>query len=72
MKHVGFEVEEYKVACDISFDSYAAFMKNDMGKVSEVTKRFREFMREKHIKPAIVIARAGHHIARMATKPFPV
>ncbi len=72
MKHVGFEVKGYKAACDIAFDSYDAFMKNDMGKVSQVIERFREFMREKHTKPEIEIARAGHHIARMATKPFPV
>lgn len=72
MKHVGYDVEEYKVARDIAFDSYDAFISNDTDKVTEVIERFYKFLREKHTKPAIVIARTGHHMARMATKPFPV
>jgi hypothetical protein len=72
MKDVGFQVEEYKAARDIAFDAYDAFMSNDSDKVSEVKIKFREFMKEKHSKPAIVLARTGHHMARMTTKPYPV
>ncbi len=72
MTHVGYEVEEYKDARDIAFDAYDAFVSNDTDKVTEVIERFNGFMREKHSKPAIVIARTGHHMARMTKKPFPV
>ncbi len=72
LKDVGFEVEEYKAARDIAFQSYDAFMSNDMDKGSEVRRAFREFMRKKHSKPTIVIARTGLYIARMLSKPYPV
>ncbi|MCK4444566.1 MAG: hypothetical protein KAW09_08480 [Thermoplasmata archaeon] len=72
MKDVGYEVEEYNAARDIAFDSYGAFVSNDADKVTEVIERFHKFLREKHTKPIIVLARAGHHMARMTTKPFPV
>ncbi|MFQ6060250.1 MAG: hypothetical protein ACE5KV_02995, partial [Thermoplasmata archaeon] len=71
-KDVGIEVEGYRTACGIVFDAYKAFRENEKEKASEVAKRFRRFMRKKHSKPNIEIARSGFHIARMVTKPFPV
>jgi hypothetical protein len=72
MKNVSFEVDEYRVASELAFESYEAFMGNDQTKASEIKNRFKEFMRENHPNPVIEIARAGYHIARMMTKPFPV
>lgn len=72
VKDVGFKLEEYELARDIAFDSYEAFQNNDETKAHEIVKRFKEFMRKKHPKPVIEIARSGFHIARMVTKPFPV
>ncbi len=72
MKNISFEVEEYKIASELAFDSYEAFLRNDQAKAGEIKNRFKEFMREKHPNPVIEIARAGYHIARMMTKPFPV
>jgi hypothetical protein len=72
MKNISFEVDEYEIASELAFDAYEAFMKNDQAKADEIKNRFMEFMREKHPNPVIEIARAGYHIARMMTKPFPV
>jgi hypothetical protein len=72
MKGGRFKVEEYVTARDIAFDSYQAFVRNEESKVSEITKRHKKFMRKKHPKPIIEIARSGFHIARMIAKPFPV
>ncbi len=72
MRHVGYESEEYKEASRISFDAYDAFVNNDMERISKVKSDYRDFMRHKHSKPAIEMARAGCHMTVMATKPFPV
>lgn len=72
LKDVRFEAEEYETARDIALDSYPAFLDNDQTKASEIIKRYREFLRKKHPRPVIEIARSGFHIARMVTKPFPV
>jgi hypothetical protein len=72
MKNVGFEVDEYKIASELAFDSYDAFVNNDQTKAAEIKKRFKRFMRKKHPNPVIEITRAGYHIARMMTKPYPV
>ncbi|UCD92567.1 MAG: hypothetical protein JSV43_01165, partial [Methanobacteriota archaeon] len=72
LRDVRFELEEYEMARDIALESYEAFKNNDQAKASEVLKRYREFLRKKHPKPVIEIARSGFHIARMVAKPFPV